>query len=727
MWSRLEQSAAGTEVYKLRSHVRLIRLLSLPITVGFLALPGFAWTADVGSPDGRLRCSLIVTGDGQPRYTVSFDGEIIVRPSALGLVFRDGPALDRGFRIAATATASVDTRWEQPWGERRFVRDHYNELLVTLEAVSPPRRMLLRVRVHDDGLGFRYEVPEQDAYDDLIIDDELTEFRVPVDALGWWIPGRGWNRYEYHYRKLPIVDMTLAHTPVTLRLANGAHVAIHEAALVDYAGVVLEQRDHGVLKTELTPWSDGARVKTRAPFKTPWRTLQISSHARGLLNSDLILNLNEPNRLGDVDWVRPGKYVGVWWAMHLGEKTWGSGPRHGATTAEVKRYIDFAAEHGFAGVLAEGWNRGWDGNWIEYGSIFSFTEPYPDFDIDEIGAYARDRGVRLIGHHETSGHVTNYEAQMNDAFALYESVGVRQVKTGYVAHGGRLQRVDENGVLHNEWHDGQFAVGHFIRVLEAAAKRQISINTHEPVKATGLRRTYPNWITREGARGQEYNSGWAAPNRVDHNVTLVYTRLLGGPLDFTPGIFDLLHQGAGSRRRVQSTLAHQLALYVTIYSPVQMAADLPENYLQRPDAFRFIKDVPTDWEESVALAGEVGDFVVFARQRRAGEDWYVGAITDEQARSIDVPLRFLDAGRRYVATIYRDGDDAHWRTNPYSFVVDRRVVTRSDSIVLPLAAGGGAAIQLAPEKSGSDRDFGNRGLTPISSLTCSCAAGRREP
>jgi alpha-glucosidase len=382
--------------------------------------------------------------------------------------------------------------------------------------------------------------------------------------------------------------------------------------------------------------------------------------------------------------------------MHLQEKTWGSGPEHGATTAEARRHIDFAARHGFDGVLVEGWNTGWDGNWIANGADFSFTQPYPDFDIEAVAGYARDKGVRLVGHHETSGHISNYERQMADAFDLYESLGVRQVKTGYVADGGGLVRVDD-GIDKHEWHDGQFATGHFIRVLEEAAKRGISINTHEPVKDTGLRRTYPNWISREGARGQEYNAAWAPPNPPSHNVTLPFTRMLSGPMDFTPGIFDLLHQGAGSDSRVASTLAHQLALYVVLYSPIQMAADLPENYEQRLDAFQFIKDVPTDWEESIALGGEVGQFAVFARQERGGDDWYVGAISGDRPTAIAAPLSFLEPDRRYIATIYRDGDDADWKSTPYDFVIEERSVSAKDSLELKLGAGGGAAVRLRPD------------------------------
>ena len=482
-------------------------------------------------------------------------------------------------------------------------------------AEDPAREFDLRLRVFDDGIGFRYEVPQQRYYGEVAIVDEITEFHLPQDATAWWIPGFGWNRHEFIYKRTPARDIELANTPMTLRTPDGVHVSIHEAALVDYAGFVLDQRRDGIFKTNLTPWSDGIRVKTRAPFVTPWRTIQISPDAVGLLNSDLILNLNEPNKLGDVSWVEPGKYVGIWWAMHVEEKTWGSGPKHGATTEETKRYIDFAAKHGFDGVLVEGWNTGWDGDWFYNGAIFSFTESYPDFDIDAVTEYGLQRGVRLIGHHETSGHVTNYENQMLDAYDLYESVGVRQIKTGYVADGGTLMRVDD-GVLKYEWHDGQFSSRHHVKVLEEAAKRKISINTHEPIKDTGLRRTYPNWISREGARGQEFNA-WGNPvNPPDHNVTLVYTRMLSGPMDFTPGIFNLSSTRDGVEYRVKSTLAHQLALYVVLYSPIQMAADLPRHYEARPDAFQFIKDVPTDWEESIALAGEVADHVVFARKER---------------------------------------------------------------------------------------------------------------
>lgn len=660
-------------------------------------LPAAAVALQVNSPDKRIVFSVDTGDNGVPRYTIRYRGEPVILESRLGMRFAGHHGFDAGLRITRSERRSADSVWRQPWGERHRVRDRFNELFMLLQADAPPRQVGIRVRVYDDGVGFRYELPGQPGYGDVEIVDELTEFQLAPDATAWWIPGRGWNRYEFLYNQTRVADIALAHTPMTARLASGVHVSIHEAALVDYAGYVLDRRRGGILKTNLTPWSDGVRVRTRTPFVTPWRTIQVSPDAAGLLNSDLIINLNEPNKLGDVSWVEPGKYVGIWWAMHLQKATWGSGPDHGATTEEAMRYVDFAATHGFDGVLVEGWNTGWDGNWIANGAVFSFTNAYPDFDLEAVADYAREKGVRLVGHHETSGHISNYERQMTDAFDLYESAGVRQVKTGYVADGGGLVRVDD-GIDKYEWHDGQFAVGHFIRVLEEAARRKISINTHEPVKDTGLRRTYPNWISREGARGQEYNAAWAPPNPPSHNVTLPYTRMLSGPMDFTPGIFDLLHQGPGSEFRVESTLAHQLALYVVLYSPIQMAADLPENYDARPDAFRFIKDVPTDWEQSVALDGEVGEFVVFAREERGGGDWYIGAISGERARAVDVPLSFLDDDKRYGATIYRDGDDADWASNPYDFVIERRSLTSEDSLELKLAAGGGVAIRLQPDK-----------------------------
>ncbi len=672
--------------HHVRSLVALVCLLATSV----------AHAVDVQSPDGRIRIKLDVDERGAPQYAVEYQGVEIMPPGKLGLRFQSQPAFDDRLRVAGSSTATSDTTWEQPWGERRYVRDHHNELLVNYEsAAGAPRKFSVRVRAFNDGFGFRYEVPEQPGYADIAITDELTEFRLEDDpkTTAWWIPGRRYNRYEYLYNTTGLDAIQMAHTPMTVRLPSGVHLSFHEAALVDYAAYVLDQRRDGVFKTNLTPWSDGIRVKTRAPFRTPWRTVQVAPSAATLLNSSLILNLNEPNALGDVSWVKPGKYVGIWWAMHIKQATWGSGPEHGATTAATKRYIDFAASNGFDGVLVEGWNVGWDGDWFHNGKQFRFTEPYPDFDLKGVTDYARRKGVRLVGHHETAADLGNYEPQMGAAFDLYESVGVRQIKTGYVADAGDIRRIDENGVEQHEWHDGQFTVGHHIRLLREAARHKISIIAHEPVKDTGLRRTYPNWLSREGARGQEYNA-WGDPvNPPEHTAILPFTRMLSGPMDYTPGVLDLTFDGPQAEHRVKHTLAKELSLYVVLYSPVQMAADLPENYAKHAEAFQFIKDVPTDWDESIALAGEVGDYVAIARKQRGSPDWYLGALTDEHVRSLTIRLDFLDRDARYIAEIYRDGPLADWQARPYDLVVEQRRVRARDSFDLKLAAGGGAAIR----------------------------------
>ncbi len=658
------------------------------------------------SPDGRIDLVVSVDG-GRPSYEVHYADQKIIDTSYLGLRFQGHHGLDQGFRLQAATDRQNRGTWQQPWGERRVVEDAYGELTVTFASTTGPKRTFQVVfRVFNDGVALRYEVDEQAGITGpSAIVDELTEFRVPETATVWWIPSGGWNRYEYLYRETPVSEVERAHTPMTLRMDSGVHVSIHEAALVDYAGMSLGQTRPGVFEAELAPWFDGAKVRKTGPFKTPWRTIQIAPDAAGLINSDLILNLNEPNALGDVSWVEPGRYIGIWWAMHIKDCNWGTDVKHCATTQEAKRYIDFAAEHGFAGVLVEGWNIGWDGDWYNNGDVFSFTEAYPDFDIEAVTAYAREKGVRLIGHHETSGNITNYENQLAEAFDLYGRLGVRQVKTGYVADAGGIKRVGPDGIARYEWHDGQVLVNHHLHVLREAAKRKISINAHEPVKDTGLRRTYPNWLSREGARGQEYNAWGLPPNPPSHTAILPFTRMLSGPMDFTPGIFDLRPNERDpispdlkrhdKRSRIETTLAKQLALYVVLYSPIQMAADLPENYEARPEAFQFIKDVPTDWEDSKALAGEIGDYVVMARKDRGGADWYLGALTNEDARTITVPLDFLDPDQTYTAEIYRDGEGADYDTNPYPITIERwDGLGASDVLTLPLAPGGGAAVRL---------------------------------
>ena len=649
----------------------------------------------VTSPNGRIAVTVSLGVDREPRYRITLDGGDIVEPSRLGLYFASRIDLISGFVIDVVEQESVDVTWEQPWGERRLVRDRHNEMLVKLSARTPDRRLNLRFRVFDDGVGFRYEVPDQDSYSRVTLVEEMTEFRVSRDARAFSQPADGELRYEHLYSESPVGILDRVSTPLTLRLDSGTHVAIHEAALVNYPAFSLEFDVESIFRTYLRPSSAGHRAILDVPFVTPWRTVQIADAAVGLVDSTLILNLNEPNVLDDTSWIEPGKYVGIWWAMHLGRKTWGQGERHGATTSAAKRYIDFAATHGFAGVLVEGWNVGWDGDWVA-NSQFSFTEAYPDFDLEAVAAYARDRGVRLIGHHETGGHMSDYAAQMDAAFAIYEELGVRQVKTGYVGPAKTLKRKDASGEVRLEWHDSQFAVNHYQAVVEAAARHRIAINTHEPVKDTGLRRTWPNWLTREGSRGMEFSAWDETPNPPNHEPMLVFTRMLAGPMDYTPGIFDLDFEANGKSRRVETTLAKQLALYVVLYSPIHMVPDLPENYLERPDAFRFVVDVPTDWEESRALAGAVGEFVVMARQERDGRDWYLGAITNEHPRRLSIDLDFLEPDASYTAEIYADGADADWEENPYAIDISARTVRNTDTLELGLAAGGGAAIRFRP-------------------------------
>ncbi|BDX06708.1 glycoside hydrolase family 97 protein [Planctobacterium marinum] len=655
-----------------------------------------AETLQVQSPDSRI--TVLLSDDGDvPGYSVKFDNETILNNSRLGLVFKQLPAFGAGFDIQSSQTQSVNQTWEQPWGERQFITDQHNELSVVFKN-EQDYQFTVRFRVFNDGLGFRYEVNPHKNIEQVDIVDEETEFALASDATAWWIPARGWNRYEYIYETTPVSAIDRVHTPFTVRLPTGTHVSIHEAALVDYAAFTLDKGRDNTLKTDLTPWCDGIRVKTAAPFKSSWRTIQIADDATGLLNSDLILNLNEPNKLGDVSWVEPGKYVGIWWAMHVNEKTWGSGEKHGATTEETKRYIDFAAKYGFDGVLVEGWNEGWDGSWFHNGDVFSFTKSYPDFDLPALAQYARDKGVRLVGHHETSGSVTNYRNQMADAFDLYEKMGIRQVKTGYVADGGDIKRIDANGIVRHEWHDGQFMANEYLHSVLEAAQRKISINTHEPIKDTGLRRTYPNWITREGARGQEFNAWGSPPNPPEHTAVLPYTRMLSGPMDFTPGIFNLAPYGLHAENRVQTTLAKQLALYVVLYSPIQMAADLPRHYENNLPAFQFIRDVPADWQQSIALAGEVGDYVVFARKERDGDDWYLGGLTDENPRVVEIKTDFLDADRVYDMQVYQDGAKADWRDHPYEMSIFRKPVRKGESLSLRMATSGGVAIRFKLQK-----------------------------
>ena len=668
----------------------LLRLLALTV----LSLPMAAQAASnprISSPDGTLSVEISVDNDGRPAYAVKRNGKPVIQPSRLGFIFIDAPKFERNFVIGEHKTRSVDDTWEQPWGERRVIRNHYNELRVTLGEKNALKRSFDVVfRVYDDGLGFRYELPDQLALRDLRISEELTEFDIADPATAWWIPAGEWNREEYLYHRTPVEEVGDAQTPITLRTDDGLHLSIHEAALVDYAGMNLTRVEGRRFRAMLTPGIGDGKVVRSAPFTTPWRTLQVSDSAAGLIMSSLILNLNEPNKLGDVSWVVPMKYVGVWWEMHLEQKSWASGPKHGATNENVMKHIDFAAKNGLGGVLVEGWNVGWDGDWFGNGEEFSFTQPYPDFDIEKLAAYAKSKNVRLIGHHETSGNAAHYESQLEAGFDLYQKLGIDAVKTGYVADAGQAKVIGSDSKLHYAWHEGQDMARHHQKVVTEAAKRHISVNPHEPIKDTGLRRTYPNWITREGARGMEF-SAWGQPgNPPEHEANLAFTRLLAGPMDYTPGIFGMKTRSTDG---IATTWAKQLALYVVIYSPLQMAADLLENYEANPGPFQFIKDVPVDWEDTRVLNGEVGDFVTIVRRDRHSDNWYLGAITDEQGRELEVSLSFLDPGRTYTAQIYRDGDDAHWKTAPQDIVIEERQVTSTDTLPLRLAPGGGQAIR----------------------------------
>jgi alpha-glucosidase len=650
--------------------------------------------ATISSPDKNISVAVQRTGDGRLAYTVQRKGKPLIAPSRLGFLLANAPQLDGGFSLEQQSTSEHDDTWEQPWGERRVVRNHYQELRLDLVQKDQHNRHLgLVFRVFDDGVGFRYEFPDQPLTQ---ISDELTEFTVAPHATAWWQEAGETAALEYPVLKTQLSEVGMANTPMTIRTDDGTHIAFHEAALVDYASMWLRKVEGQKLRAHLTPSAVGPAVERHGAFTTPWRTMRIADSAAGLYMSNLELNLNEPNKLGDVSWVHPSKFVGVWWEMHLNHSTWGSGAQHGATTQNTKRYIDFAAANGFRGVLVEGWNLGWDGKWYGDGSQFSFTQPYPDFDLEGLSAYAQQKGVHLIGHHETGGNIARYESQMDAGYQLYAKLGVDSIKSGYVTDAGTAQFASAGGGSHYGYTDSQEGSRHYLKAVQEAARYHLAIDTHEPIKDTGLRRTYPNWISREGARGMEYNA-WGNPiNTVDHEVNLVFTRMLSGPMDYTPGILSL--EGV-NHRPINSTQAKQLASFVVLYSPVVMAADLIENYEKYPGPFKFIKDVPTDWEDTRVINGEMGEYATIARKDRHSDGWYVGAVTDGNGRTVSLPLAFLDQGKRYVAEIYRDGDKADYRTaHRFDLVIEKRTVTARDTLKLKLAPGGGQAIRLTPEQ-----------------------------
>ncbi|GAB4337501.1 MAG: glycoside hydrolase family 97 protein [Flammeovirgaceae bacterium] len=659
--------------------------------------------------------------EGEPTYQLSFSQKEVIKNSKLGFVLQDAPELLKGFTIQETSQSSENTTWQPVWGEVKEIRNQYNELLVKLYHSETKRLMLVRFRLFDDGLGFRYEFPEQAHLKYFVIKDEKTEFQLTSDHKTFWISGDyDTNEYPYTTSKLSEVNAfqiknpneilsraTIAknavQTPLMMKSDDGLYINIFEAALVNYSAMhLLIDQNTFLLRSQLTPDALGNKAYMQTPCQTPWRTILVSDKAADIIASKMILNLNEPCKIEDVSWIKPQKMIGVWWEMHIGKSTWNYSDidnvkltstnwkalkpngKHGANTERTMQYIDFAAKHGFQGVLVEGWNVGWEdwiGNWKE--EVFDFVTPYPDFDVKKLQEYAQSKGVKLIMHHETSGAVTNYERRLDEALKFMKENGYETVKTGYV---GRI-------IPRGEFHDGQWMVNHYVRVAEKMAKYKIMLDAHEPVRPTGLHRTYPNWLACEAARGNEFNA-WSSGNSPEHETILPFTRLLGGPMDYTPGIFQIKldYFQEGKKESIHTTLAKQLALYVTMYSPLQMAADLPETYERFMDAFQFIKDVPVDWDDTKVIEAEPGDYLTISRKAKGKDEWYLGAITDENPRKSNISLDFLSPDKTYLATIYADAIDAHWDKNPMAYQITNVLVNQKTVLALNLAAGGGTAI-----------------------------------
>ena len=642
--------------------------------------------AMVSSPSGNITLTTGVDNAGRPYYSLNRGKEEILLRSALGLKLKDGD-LSNDFRLIGLSRATKDETWHQPWGEEDDVRNHYNELTMKLAQKKGLQRQLTIVfRVFDDGMGFRYVFPQQKNLSDFIITDELTEFCFKGDPEAWTLPFDA-DYYEGLWTKAPLSKKQKVCTPVTIEAKPDLYMMLHEANLTDYSSLnvkPIEAKEGYVrLKAELVPWSNGDLVRAKAPFVSPWRILSVEDHVGGLITNRVMLNLNDPCKIKDTSWITTGKYVGVWWTYHMQHATWGIGPKHGATTENTKRYIDFAAEHGFKGVLVEGWNYGWENDWGKEGDKFNFTKPYPDYDFDGLQKYALSKGVSLIAHNETGGAAKNYEEQLEAAFSLYEKMGIKAIKTGYV-----------NKVMDNkELQHSQYGVRHYRKVIEAAARHHIMVVNHEPAMPTGLQRTYPNLIASEGVRGQEWNA-WdgAGGNPPYHLCVLPFTRQLAGPIDFTPGIFKLEGQ-VYAHTHPHTTLAKQLAEYVVIYTPWQMAADEIENYKDQP-AFTFIEAMPSNWQKTVIPMAEIGKYIVTARQNRDNQDWFVGGMTDENARDISLKLDFLAPGTTYKAIIYKDGPDAEYDKNPYPMTIEQLVVNHDSVLKLHMAKSGGFAIQL---------------------------------
>jgi alpha-glucosidase len=601
----------------------------------------------------------------------------------------DSLDLSRGFRLLGTSASSVSEEWETVWGEERIIRDNHNQLQVRLCHESGLHMDIL-FRAFDDGVAFCYDFPEQEP-SKITITDECTAYRFMADHAAWSIPWRT-EYYEGIWTRSPLSQkVDTMCSPITLEMTDGSYAFVHEAALTDYPAQNLYMAD-GLLRTYLTPWMDSTthvmpeKAHLSLPFRSPWRFIILTRDLPSLVASRIMLNLNEPCRLEDTSWIRPMKFIGIWWGMHMKSMTWEQGPIHGATTANMSRYLQFAHDHNIQAVLAEGWNLGWE-DWKH----FSFTEPYPDWDMDRLAHLSDSLGVQIVGHNETGGNAADYEDQLTDAYAYHQAHGIHAIKTGYVSPIIRTR----DGLQLNK---SQSGVRHYRHVIETAAHYQIMIDNHEPVMPTGLQRTFPNLMTQEGVRGQEWNA-WSQDggNPASHVTVLPFTRIMAGPVDFTPGVFSF-ENPAMPGTRVHSTLMNQLGLMVCLYSPLQMACDLPENYMKYPDAFRFIEQVPCDWEQSRLIDGRIGEFCIFARQERGADDWFVGAVNADEPREAVVPLAMLRADCTYTATIYRDGPEADWQTAPYDYLIETRTLRSSDTLRIPMASGGGFAIRLTPDK-----------------------------
>jgi hypothetical protein len=679
----------------------------------------------VASPSKKITVDFSLTASGQPSYKVNYKNKAVVQESAMGIKLKEKPALDANFSIQGSKNTTFNESWKPVLGEQASIVNHYNELIVSLIQKDTKVKMNIIFRVFDEGIAFRYDFPKQAELNYFIVSDEVTQFNLTENYKTFWIPGDfDSNEYEYNETKLSEIDNSkidmnngigvksipgkyIVQSPLMMKSPAGLYVNIFEAAVVNYPVMHLNVDVANYhLNAQLVPNAIGDKAYLQAPCVSPWRTIMISDDARDIVSSKMILNLNEPSKIEDTSWIKPMKYVGIWWEMHVGKSTWdfaGSqnaqnsltqdlipSGKHGATTENTKRYIDFAAKNGFDGVLVEGWNVGWEdwfGNWKE--EVFDFVTPYPDFDIAAISAYAKSKGVKMIMHHETSGSVANYERHLDRAFENMVKYDYPAVKSGYV---GKI-------IPRGEFHDGQTMVNHFNFVAKRAADYKVMLNSHESTRPTGYGRTYPNYIAAEAARGNEFNA-WSVGNPPMHETILPFTRQLGGPMDYTPGIFEIKmsYYDKTKTEQVHTTLAKQLALYVTMYSPLQMAADLPENYEKYSDAFQFIKDVAADWDESRYLEAEPGDYLTVVRKAKGSESWFLGAITDENARKSEIKLDFLTKGQKYKAIIYEDAKNADWQKNPIAYKIKTIEVTNKSKINLNLAPGGGTAISFEPVK-----------------------------